>query len=266
MSLNPLAPTGLLPQAGTAGYRSQLSNTTCFFRNLAQLETLADVTALTWPQACTIEVLHIGGSIGCEALSFLIALRERAPHLEVRSLSTDFLPANTDFGRQGIYPAHLFDEVFPGEGGDPHGWRDRWFEAAGDALFRPRERLQAGLRFETADAAESGVLPSADVVFCQNVLIHLDRPRAEPVLDHALAAARPRAVLACAGMDLDLKPRVRAAGFIPFTGRIDEIHDGWRACRHHWRTEPGVYYFELEDLDRSRPDWADRYAQIFLRP
>lgn len=260
------APTGLLPGAGTDGFRPQLSNTTCFFRNLVQLETLADAAARLWPGPHTLDVLHIGGSIGCEALSFLIALRERAPQLQARSLSTDLHPANADFGRRGLYPAQLFAEIFPGEGGDPHGWRDRWFEPAGEGCFRPRPELAASLQFATVDGADGAALPRADLVFCQNVLIHLDRPRAEPVLASVLAAARPSALLACAGMDLELKPRVVAAGFRPVTDRLEPIHEGWRACRHHWRTEPGRYYFELEDLDRSRPDWPERYAQIFVRP
>ncbi len=266
MELDPAAPTGLLAQAGSDGYRAQLSNTTCFFRNLAQLETVAGVVARTWPAAQDLQVLHVGGSIGCEALSFLIALREYAPHLNVRAVSTDFSAANSNFGRLGIYPPRLFEPVFPGEGGDPRGWRERWFERVGPEQFRARSEIAKTLRFETMDATHPGVLPSADVVFCQNVLIHLDRSRAEPALTNALSAARPKATFVCAGMDLDLKPRIAAAGFRPELDRIEEIHDGWRACRHHWRTERGQYYFELEDLDRTRPDWPERYGEIFSRP
>ncbi len=261
--------TGLLPGAGSEGYGDQLSNTTCFFRNLPQLETIADTIGRTWPVAGQrIAILHFGGSLGCEALSLLILLAERAPHLDPVSLSTDFYEPNTRAGQMGEYAATLFEPVFPGEGGDPRNWREKWFRPSPSlaGYWRPRPELGARLNFATADLLDPRLaLDSADVIVCQNTLIHMEAEPASRGLTRALGLARPRAVLACAGMKLDLKSRIRESGFSPVPDRMVEIHDGWRACRHHFRTEPGKYYFELEDCDQTRADALERYAEIFVR-
>ena len=97
------------------------------------------------------------------------------------------------------------------------------------------------------------------------MLTPLEPSAATTLLDRLLARARPRAVVVCSGVDLDLKTRIAAAGFQPWLGRREEIHDGFTTHRMHYRQNPGQHYFELEDIDRARPDWPVRYGTLFYR-
>ena len=97
------------------------------------------------------------------------------------------------------------------------------------------------------------------------MLTHLAPPVAATLLDRLLARANSRAVVVCSGVDLDLKGRIATAGFRPWPGRLEEIHDAFASHRMHYRQNRGQHYFELEDIDRTRPDWPVRYGTLFYR-
>jgi hypothetical protein len=103
-------------------------------------------------------------------------------------------------------------------------------------------------------------------VLCQNVLIHMTPRLADRALRNSLAMVRRPGLFVCGGMDLGQRASIVQAGLVPVTDSIEAIHDGWVSHREHYRTHRGRYYFELEDLDRSRTDWEMRYASIFMRP
>ena len=71
--------------------------------------------------------------------------------------------------------------------------------------------------------------------------------------------------MVCSGLDLDLKTGILSAGFRPWTGRIEEIHEAFWSHRMHFRANRGQHYFELEDFDSTRSDTAGRYATLFFR-
>ena len=253
-------------------HRQQLSHTTVFFRNRPQLEELAGaLLPRVWPGgAPDLQVLVCGGSIGCEAFSLLVALRELGPGgergLTASVLSIDIAEAVTAQGREGRFAAASFAPLFEMEGGMPEEVRARWFIAEeGGAFWRPRPELQAAAEFATLDLLAQPLPREFDLVVCQNVLTHLEPPGAAALLDRLLARAKPRSVVVCSGVDLDLKARIAAAGFRPWTGRVDEIHDAFASHRMHYRVNRGQHYFELEDIDRARPDWEVRYSTLFYR-
>ena len=259
-----------LPSA--PAHRPQFSHTTVFLRNRPQLEEL--VGALlphVWPDAAADwRMLVCGGSIGCEVFSLLVALREFGPgggeRLAATALSIDIAEAVTARGRAGRFPQENFAPLFGLEGGMPEAMRARWFTAEeGGAFWRPRPELRAAAEFRTLDLLAEPLADHFDLVACQNVLTHLERPAATVLLDRLLARAKPRAVFVCSGVDLDLKPRIAAAGFRPWTGRLEEIHDAFATHRMHYRENRGQHYFELEDIDRARPGWQARYSTLFYR-
>ncbi len=253
-------------------HRPQFSHTTVFLRNRPQLEELAGVLLPhVWPGgAPDIAALVCGGSIGCEAYSLLVALREFGPggdrSLRGNVLSIDIAEAVTAQGRAGHFTPETFAPLFGMEGGMPGDIRDRWFAAEeDDAFWQPRPELQAAAEFQTLDLLTEPLAREFDLVVCQNVLTHLEPPAATVLLDRLLARAKPRAVFLCSGVDLDLKAQIAGAGFQPWMGRLDEIHDAFASHRMHFRQNRGQHYFELEDIDRARPDWPVRYCTLFYR-
>ena len=261
----------MIPDA--SAHRPQFSHTTVFFRNRPQLEELAGaLLPHVWPGGApdALEALVCGGSIGCEAYSLLVALREFGPgggeSLRARVLSIDIAEAVTAQARAARFPAAVFTPLFDLEGGLPDAVRDRWFTAGEDGAFwQPHPALRSAAEFQTLDLLAEPLARAFDLVVCQNVLTHLEPPAATSLLDRLLERAKPRAVFVCSGVDLDLKARIAAAGFRPWTGRLEEIHDGFTTHRMHYRQNRGQHYFELEDIDRTRPDWPTRYATLFYR-
>lgn len=247
--------------------RPQFSHTTVFLRNRPQLEELAGVLLpRVWPGGGALDALVCGGSIGCEAFSLLVALREFAPAgIEARVLSVDISPAVTDQARAACFAPETFEPLFGMEGGMPAEMRERWFEAVEGGGWRPAAALRAAVTFETINLQATEPGGPFGLVVCQNVLTHYEPAAAMLLLDRLLGLAAPKAVFVCSGVDLALKSRITGAGFEPWLGRIDEIHEAFVSHRMHYRQHPGEHYFELEDIDRSRPDWRTRYATLFHR-
>ena len=254
-------------------HRPQFSHTTVFFRNRPQLEELAGaLLPHVWPGGAPagLEALVCGGSIGCEAYSLLVALREFGPgggkQFPARVLSIDIAEDVTAQGRAARFPAATFAPLFDLEGGLPDAIRARWFTTEeGAACWEPRPELRVATEFQTLDLLAEPLARAFDLIVCQNVLTHLAPPAATALLDQLLARAKPRSVVVCSGVDLDLKTRIAAAGFRPWIGRLEEIHDGFTTHRMHYRQNRGQHYFELEDIDRARPDWPTRYGTLFYR-
>ena len=252
-------------------FRPQLSHTTNFLRNAPLLEELTGVLLpRLWPRgAADLRVLCYGGSIGCEALSLLIALRTFGPagpaSLRATVLSADFSTAVTAFGREGRYTAENFEPLFGMEGGMPAAMRERWFDPEDGPVWKARTELQDDVNFRTLDLLDEPLAEEFDLIVCHNVLTHLQPTSAAVLLERLLARAKTRAVFVCSGVDLDLKAEIVAAGFQPWTGRLEEIHEAFATHRMHYRQSRGQHYFELEDIDRSRPDWPARYSTLFYR-
>jgi hypothetical protein len=249
------------------GYRDEMSGTTRFFRNHPQLLALTRAVASIWPAGSELDVLHVGGSVGCEALSFAIMMKEREPGYSLRVTSTDVDGKALEYGRRSRYSAEWFEPIL-GEGGMPADTRARWFTVEsqdGQPVHAPARQVAESLTFAFLDIASPARAITADIVFCNNVLVHMERPMAERCLQNVLRMLRSPALLVCGGMDLDLRPSIRSAGLRPITDSIREIHEAWAANRHHYRHDRGAYYFELEDLDERRPDWVTRYASIFVK-
>lgn len=250
-------------------YREKLSTTTRFFRNYPQLVTIASTVPAWWPAGTTLRVLHLGGSLGCEALSFWVVMRELQPAYTLKVRSTDFDPAILEQARRLQYHGDFFTPIYGGEGSNPHGWREKWFDLRvvdGQPIYSPKGPLGQAVRFELRDISQPQPGLAADIVFCQNVLIHMRPELARRALDHAMATVRSPGLFICAGMDLNLKAILRENGFEPIVDNLHEIHEGWASQRVHASAPPGDYYFALEPLDMQRSDWAVRYSSIFRRP
>lgn len=265
----------MIAMLAAATRRNQFSHTTAFLRNRPQLEELAGaLLPRLRPAGGELSALVVGGSTGAEALSLLVSLQEFGPEvgsggrLDARVLSLDVSEAIMSVGRSGRYAEEEFLPLFGREGGLPPEVKARWFQPDGEGVWRARPELATRVEFQTLDlltenldAAPGGF----DLVVCQNVLTHLIPPVAARLLDRVLVQASPQAAVVCSGVDLDLKQRILDRGFRPWTGRLAEIHEAFWSHRMHYRENRGQHYFELENLDHTRADFAGRYATLFLR-
>jgi hypothetical protein len=194
-------------------------------------------------------------------------MKETDPSYDLKVLSTDRDAGSLDYGRKLAYDAEWFTPIL-GEGGNQDRLRDRWFtvhETEGKKVYMPSNAATKGLSFERFDISEPQVKLNADIIFCQNVLIHMKPKLAEKCLRNVLNILKSPSVLVCAGMDLDLKGVIVQSGLRPVADSIQEIHESWCSHRAHYRNDPGKYYFELEDMDTTRKDWLSRYSSIFVR-
>jgi chemotaxis methyl-accepting protein methylase len=248
-------------------YRDQMSNTTRFFRNYPQLLAVAGTIADTWQAGSNLDVIHIGGSTGCEAISFMIVMKESQPSYKLNVLSTDVDAHTLRFARRLRYDPEFFTPIL-GEGGNQDALRDKWFrvdEISGRPVYIPDDTLTKDLKFQVLDVSETDHRINADIIFCQNVLIHMLPATARASLENVLGMLRSPSILVCAGMDLNLKNLIADAGLLPVPELIQEIHDAWASHRFHYRNSPGKHYFELEDIDVERQDWVLRYSSIFVK-
>jgi chemotaxis methyl-accepting protein methylase len=249
------------------GYRDRASGQTRFFRNEPQLSAVARAVTRTWQPGSSLEVLHVGGSIGCEALSFVIAMQELDARFRLRVLSTDIDLSALEHARRRSYDEEWFRPIL-GEGGMAESLRAKWFTEHTEQDRRryvPVAGLAEHVRFDVLDMRQPEPERRADIVFCQNVLIHMNSGLAERCLRNVIRLVRTPGLLVCAGMDLDLKHVIHDEGLRPVTDSLREIHEAWVSHRTHFREDRGRYYFELEDIDESRADWLTRYCSIFAK-
>lgn len=93
-----------------------------------------------------------------------------------------------------------------------------------------------------------------------NVLGPMQDALAETCLRNIVRLVAPSGYLVVNGVDLDLKTRVvHELKLRPVTDRIEEVHMADPTKRDWPWTRWG-----LEPFDWNRPDWAVRYASIYL--
>jgi len=84
--------------------------------------------------------------------------------------------------------------------------------------------------------------------------------QAEECLLGIVRLVGPGGYLIVSGIDLDVREKVALAHqWTPVSDLLEEAHDGDIALRKDWPFN----YWGLEPLDKSRKDWAFRYAAAF---
>lgn len=247
------------------------SHSTHFMRNVAQLEVMVEELG-DRPQGATLRIASIGCSTGAELYSALSVIRAARPDLSRVAHGVDISPEVAEIAGRGIYrPGKAAAEGALYLPGQPDLFEDEVadlgsiLEPVGDGSLRVRDALRAGTHFFGFDASDPRLLerlPAQDVVIANNFLGPMDDRTAERCLRNVLALLRPGGVLVLDGVDVDVKLRMlRAAGLRPVERRIEEIHladptkQDWPWTR--WSHEPP---------DRSRRDYALRYATVFRKP
>ena len=251
------------------GYRNHLSSTTRFFRFHRQLnEIVKSVIPYLWKSPTNLSVLVVGGSLGCEAISFLIAMNEGNPNYKIQIVSVDLSDDVTLSAKRGEFDEEMFRPIYGSEGALPEELKSKYFlksKVGSREFYQLLPHLASKIEYIQADMTTATLNTTYDIVFCQNVMIHMNPSLACKCLENILKQVSKRGVLICGGMDINERIRVVDAGFTPWESSIHEIHDSFSSHRMHYRENRGQFYFELEDLDKNRTDWMVRYSTIFIR-
>jgi chemotaxis methyl-accepting protein methylase len=243
--------------------RLRVSTTTGFFRNDVQMETI--LRLLPAPKL----VYVFGCSDGCESYSFAIHLRlhkvSPAPKIRGYDINEECILK----ARRALYERQQMD--YYGTGENLTGPKAQFFQLVGSNQFRVDESIASTCDFDLGsvlDDAFMAQLPKADLVFCQNVLIHLEPEQNRVALRNLQGLVADGGLLAIGGMRPELRSALTTeAKLEPVVEDCRVIHDGWRDLRNWWEeSKPWAReYFALERFEET-PDWPHRYSSLFKVP
>ncbi len=263
MSNTPLAKLYAHARKFITRNRLEVSTTTGFFRNDRQMETI--IRLLPRPRT----VYFFGCSDGCEPYTFAMLLKLADPAAPLpRIFGWDINEGCIEKARSAVYEANLLDYYRTGE--PLSSDRAALFQRTGENAYRVDDTIARSCAFELGSVIDDdfmGKLAPSDLVFCQNVLVHLNAEQNHAAVRYLSRLLTPQSLLAIGGMRPELRSEVtREANLQPVTDDCREIHDGWRDLRGMWdRTRPWARdYFCLEPF-RETSDWPFRYGSLFRR-
>jgi chemotaxis methyl-accepting protein methylase len=201
-----------------------------------------------------------GCSTGAEMYSFLWAIRKARCDLKIQATGIDLAVAVIEKARAGRYQRN--DPEMKGVSEES---LSELFDLTQSGL-RIKEPIAAGVEWIVADIRDARLraqLGPQDIVVATNFLIHMREAEAAACLRDIVQLVRPGGLLVCRGIDLDVREHVaRQFGLQPVSNRIEEIHNAELNDLRNWPWR----YWATEALDKTRKDWARRYATIFQMP
>lgn len=238
--------------------RSQ-SHMTRFLRYPPTLLTIRDLIDAC-PSGGHVRLCVIGCSTGAEVYSILWAVRSARSDLQIRPIGIDLSEAVIEKAKAGRYAAKD-----PELNGLPEESWSELFDITQSELTI-KDSIAAGAQWIVGDVHDDGLrvqLGPQDIVVANNFLIHMREEEATACLRKVVRFIAPGGLLFCRGVDLDVRERIaRQFSLEPISLRIEEIHNVGLRERGSWPWE----YWGLEPLDKTREDWARRYATIFRVP
>lgn len=242
----------------------QVSTTTGFFRNDQQMQTIMRL----FPRPKT--VYFFGCSDGCEPYTFAMLLKLADPSAPLPKIhGYDINSECIAKAQAAVYDTNQLDYYRTG-----HQLSDEsslLFDKAAFNSYRVSASIKCTCSFGYGSVIDDDFmsqLPPADLVFCQNVLVHLPLEQNRSAVRYLRRLLTPQSILAIGGMRPDVRSVVtQEANLEPITDDCREIHDGWRDLRNWWDTSlPWTRaYFCLEPF-RELSDWSYRYSSLFRLP
>lgn len=210
-------PAGLLLAREAA--EALATHETSFFRDALPFRHLAGVAlprlAAARPPGAPLRLWSAACSTGQEAYSLAMLAREIQPALGGRAveiLGTDLCGTVLERARAGLYTA------FEARRGLSAERRARWFTREGEG-WRVAATLRADCRFEQANlVAPLGLAGPFDVILLRNLLIYLDQPTKERVLEACQQRLAPDGVLYLGAAETLLGLRTRLEPLAEYHG------------------------------------------------
>jgi hypothetical protein len=229
--------------------RLKMSTTTGFFRNPNQLEIIYNHVPA--PK----RVYVFASSNGCEVYSMAMFYASRNADKCPRFLGFDIEPACVKTARNGVYHSREVD-----------------YYGDGRAFIDPYRRYLGNLGCDTwrveRTIMDRGFIQSlgpADIVCCQNVLIHMSESDNLLALSLLCRLLSGKKLLVIAGMRPSLRCRItRALGLNPVVDGCREVHEAQRDLRHAWDHSPFFLrpYIALPPFTECQ-DWQRLYSTMF---
>jgi SAM-dependent methyltransferase len=241
--------------------RGQLFHT-LFLRNRPELELIRRLVDRK-KAGETLSVSLLGCSIGAEAYSIAWTIRSARPDLRLNFYAMDISKQAVEFAERGAYSLRgspltsvaIFERMTAAE-------MEELFDKDGEVMT-VKPRIRENINWYVGDAGGSGMLDllgPQDVVIANNFLCHMEAPEAERCLRNIARLVSQDGYLFVSGVDLDIRTRVACdLGWKPLQELLEEIHEGDPSLRRTWPWN----YSALEPLNKRRPDWKIRYAQVF---
>lgn len=235
---------------------------TFFLRNRPELELIRRLSEQKGKDS-TLTIAVLACSKGAEVYSILWAIRSKRPDLKVIMNAVDISKGVLEFAQRGVYSLKthelvnlpIFERMTSEEMQEMFVWE-------GDRV-KIQSWLKNGIIWHLGDAGNPelrNVFGPQDMVVANNFLCHMDPQDAERYLRSIARLVKPGGYLFISGIDLDIRTKVaRNLGWDPIPDLMEEIHDGDTSLRVDWPWE----YWGLEPLNKRRPDWQIRYAQVF---
>jgi len=154
-----------------------VNNETFFFRELAQLEAIADLAE----SSPGLRILSAACSSGEEPYSVAMLLDERGALDRCEIVAVDVSVKALERAQRGLFGQHSFR-------GLDGRYLDAHFTAEGSSL-RLSSRYVDAVRFERVnllDPPGQSSMGAFDIVLCRNVLIYFDLARKCTVIDHLM--------------------------------------------------------------------------------
>ena len=240
--------------------QSHMAPTTTRFRRYPSLLlTIADLIK-NLPHGDTVRLCVMGCSTGAELYSVLWAVRKARGDLKVQATGIDLSVSAVEKAKGGRYSTKD-----PELSGLPEEfWPELFDLTQPDLTIKPS--LRAGVEWIVGDVRDEGLRAQfglQDIVIANNFLIFMKEREAESCLRNIVKLVKPRGLLLCRGVDLDVRERVAQQFHLrPISLRIEELHEINVRERRGWPWE----YWGLEPLDKTRRGWVRRYATIFQVP
>jgi chemotaxis methyl-accepting protein methylase len=200
----------------------------------------------------------MGCSTGAELYSLLWFLRSAHPKFRISAIGVDIIDGFVAKAKRGVYSPEDKELLWLS---DP--LLDSFFDHVGGAL-RVKDWIRKDVRWKVANAMDPRLLDeigAAELLLANNFLGAMSDKEAEACMENLLRLVSPGGYFVFNG-DLDVRTRfANKHALVAVNERIETVHFG-DPLRLGW---PWTY-FSSEPINKTRPDWRTRYAEVFVRP
>lgn len=241
----------------------RMSTTTAFFRNINQLNTIYEL--MPTPK----KIFVFGCSNGSEVYTLAMFYNKKNANTTPQIVGFDIDEQCLEKARRGIYSFEelLYANNRPDES-TARELLEEYIVLQDDGQYRIVEKVRTQCRFNIGSVLDPnfmGNLDKVDIVFCQNVLIHMTERENSCALELLKSAVRPGGLLVLGGLRLSVKAKiVKRIGLVPVTTNCCEIHEMQKDLRRLWDMS-NVFnrpYYAMPPFTLT-DDWQYRFSTIF---
>jgi len=208
----------------------------------------------------TLKVAVVGCSTGAEVYSIASVMRNRHPDLAISIHAYDIDKGCIDKAKSARYTPEevLSNKMITSD------FINATFDIE-NGYYIIKNDIRKHVHFDVADALDPKLeekIGTFDIVYVQQLLIHLKRKEAVKGFKNINRLLNPKAALFIAGIELDMLVRLtRALNLFPCEFNIEKINNEVEVYDRGW---PYVYWGR-EPFMTVKKDWQRRYSTIFFK-